>query len=153
MKFVSIPQAVSSSCNSVLGNAHQDWIKNRDLDHRRIFFDFLPKSLWTAFLFFLKMPLKPAWFLRFFCPPLCWIIVFPTFLYYSGFAGFLSMRQSMIRFLTIHVLTIFNLYSTIKSKTAAPDSSNDGHVLTFSLLSSTFVSYFLIVFSLLTDFV
>ena len=104
--MVSIPQAVLSSCNSVLGNALQDWIKNGDLDHRRIFFDFLPKSPWTAFLFFRKMPLKPTWFLRFFCPPLCWIIVFPTFLYYSGFASFLSMRQSMIRFLTIQRFSV-----------------------------------------------
>ena len=63
------------------------------------------------------MPLKPAWFLRFFCPPLCWIIVFPTFLYYSGFASFLSMRQSMIRFLTIHqiIMNRITLLAHIKA--------------------------------------
>ena len=34
---VSIPQAVMPSCNSVLGNALQDWAKNSDLDHRPLF--------------------------------------------------------------------------------------------------------------------
>ena len=34
---VSIPQAVMPCCNSVLGNALQDWAKNSDLDHRPLF--------------------------------------------------------------------------------------------------------------------
>ena len=71
---------------------------------------FSPKSPWTLFSFLLKTCLYPAYFLRFFCPPLCWIIVFPTFLYYSGFPRFLSMLQIMIRCLTIYHAKLCLLY-------------------------------------------
>ena len=49
---VSIPQAVMPCCNSVLGNALQDWAKNSDLDHRPLFHLFFTQiSVDIVFIF------------------------------------------------------------------------------------------------------
>ena len=114
--LVSIPQAVSSSCNSVLGNPLQDWIKIRIWIISPFGAGFSPKSPWTVFWIFPKTLLKPAWLLHFSCPRLCWIIGFPTFLYYSGFPRFLSIQLIMIRFLTIPYMILENFTYLIKLK-------------------------------------